>query len=94
MERAGYTIMGWLNGLTSSAITHARVSPDYACWRNASTGVGAGCARGMSDNYWNFNVGPPTLLSWALGMYPYVLTVALQLQLQLSVCERQQTLEL
>lgn len=71
MMAGGYTMLGWMNGLTSPAITHARVANDYACWYNASTGVGDGCSRGMNTNYWSFNSGPPALLSWALGMFPY-----------------------
>lgn len=71
MMAGGYTLMGWLNGVTNKALTHTRVASDYACWFNASTDVGNGCRRGMNGNYWSFNVGPPSLLSWALGMYPY-----------------------
>ena len=70
MMAGGYTLIGWLNGVKSPALTHARVSNDYACWYNASTGVGAGCGRGMNGNYWNFNSGPPSMLSWALGIIP------------------------
>lgn len=25
----------------------------------------------QQGNYWNFNGGPPSMLSWALGMLPY-----------------------
>lgn len=67
----GYTIMGWLHGVQLHAFTHARVSMDYACWYNESTGVGQGCTRGFNANYWDFNVGPPSMLSWALGILPY-----------------------
>ena len=62
----------WMNGVRSKAMTHARVAEDYACWVNASSGVGTGCTRGMNGNYWSFNSGPPALLSWALGIYPCV----------------------
>ena len=57
-------MLGWLHGVTLSGLTHARVSADYQCWTNAKTGAGAGCRRG-TGGYWDFNVGPPTLLSWA-----------------------------
>ena len=57
-------MLGWLHGVTLSGLTHARVSADYQCWTNTKTGVGAGCRRG-TGGYWDFNVGPPTLLSWA-----------------------------
>lgn len=67
----GYTMIGWLHSVQLPGVTHARVSDDYACWTNASTGVGVGCERGMNDNYWNFNVGPPSMLSWSLGVLPY-----------------------
>ena len=67
----GYTVVGWLNGVKSKAMTHARVAADYACWFNASSRVGKGCTRGMNGNYWSFNSGPPALLAWALGFYPY-----------------------
>ena len=67
----GYTMLGWFHGLKLPGLTHARVSDDYACWTNASTGVGAGCSRKMNGNYWDFAVGPPTMLSWALGVLHY-----------------------
>lgn len=44
----GYTLLGWMNGVKKAALTHARVSADYACWYNASTGVGKGCPHGMT----------------------------------------------
>jgi hypothetical protein len=46
-------------------------SLEDACWFNKATGVGAGCDRGMNENYFNFAVAPQGMLSWALGMLPY-----------------------
>jgi len=72
----GYTMLGWLHGVTLPGLTHARVgSADYACWRDVETGVGLGCSHSTTAgdnlvNYWNFAVAPPSLLSWALGMLP------------------------
>ena len=73
MMGGGYTMLGWLHSVQLDGVTHARVSDDYACWYNESTGVGEGCSRGMNDNYWDFNIGPPSMLSWALGILPCVL---------------------
>jgi hypothetical protein len=39
MMAGGYTMIGWMNGVRSRAITHARAAGDYACWYNISTGV-------------------------------------------------------
>ena len=67
----GYTMLGWMNGVRSKAMTHARVAEDYACWVNVSSGVGVGCTRGMNGNYWSFNSGPPAMLSWASATIYY-----------------------
>ena len=72
----GYSMLGWLHGVTLPGLTHARVgSADYACWRDVETGVGLGCSHSTTAgddlvNYWNFAVAPPSMLSWALGMLP------------------------
>lgn len=71
MMGGGYTMLGWIHSVQLKGVTHARVSADYACWYNKSTGIGEGCLRGMNGNYWDFNTGPPSMLSWALGILPY-----------------------
>ena len=64
-------MLGWLNGVGEPTLTHARVAIDTACWYNKSTGVGEGCGRNMTCNYWSWAVAPPSMLSWALGIVPY-----------------------
>eukprot|EP00040_Diaphanoeca_grandis_P039050 m.258025 g.258025 ORF g.258025 m.258025 type:complete len:1139 (+) comp36016_c0_seq1:75-3491(+) len=66
----GYTMIGWMNSVRLPGVTHARVSMDYACWNNGSENPNNGCKRGMG-NYFDFNTGPPSMLSWALGILPY-----------------------